>query len=149
MHEAVCIATIRYVMWQNTSYGLRVTSYYLRVNSLKARVEIQECEFKFTSYELNFKSYEFNFTSYDFKSTSYKFKFLVQIQEFKNHLINENSSKQPFLPAPFVLHACTRLEYPRLLGMWSHRFGTLFPVLTLFAIVSSYCFTSEIPKFMT
>ena len=65
-------------------------------------------ELNFTSYEFKFTSYKFKSTGYEFKSTSYKFKYTtyelksqvmssnprdtVQIHEFKNHLINENSS---------------------------------------------------------
>ena len=58
------------VIWQNTSYELRVTSYQLRGESLKTRVEIQKCEFKSTIYEFKSTSYEFKSTSYEFKSTS-------------------------------------------------------------------------------
>ena len=66
--------------------------------------------------------------------------------------------------SPFV-RTCTHLEYPHILRKWSHRFD-LVDLIDLississiwsrrshriwsFAIVSSYCFTSEIQKFMT
>ena len=91
----------------------------MQVQIHELRVQIHE--FKFTSYEFNFSSYEFRSRSYEFKSTSYEFKYTsyefkstshesnfqiyelrvqihelgFQIHEFKNHLINENPSKQP------------------------------------------------------
>ena len=87
-----------FVIWVfcNTSYKLRVSrNWKVRVQIQELRVQINK--FKFTSYEFNLtsykfksRSYEFKSTSYEFKSTSYKFK-----SSFKNHLINQNSSKQP------------------------------------------------------
>ena len=41
------------MIWQSTSYELRV-------ESLKARIEIQKCELKSTSYEFKSSSYESN-----------------------------------------------------------------------------------------
>ena len=58
---------VNVVIWQNTSYELRVTS---ELKAQKARAQIQKWEFRFTSYEFKSTNFEFNFISYDFKSTS-------------------------------------------------------------------------------
>ena len=57
-------------------------------------------QFKFTSYDFKSTSYEFKSTNYQIKSTNYEFKsmscnFRYTSYEFKNNLINGNSSKKP------------------------------------------------------
>ena len=59
------------VVWQNTSYELRVASYKLRVTSSKFKSTSSNSKVRVQIRELR-----------------------VQIHELKNHLINENLSKQ-------------------------------------------------------
>ena len=61
---------------------MRVAS--CELESLKARIEIQKCEFKSTSSNSRVQLYELPVQIHELR---------VQNLKFKNHLINENSSK--------------------------------------------------------
>ena len=61
------------------SYELLVTSFKLKSTSWNSKVRVQVHELRVQIHELRVQIHELR----------------VQIHEFKNHLINENSSKQP------------------------------------------------------
>ena len=81
----------RYGKTRVMSYELRVTSYELRVESLKVPVQIHELrvqihKLQILIHELQVQINELRIQIHDLR---------VQIHKFKNHQINENSSKQP------------------------------------------------------
>ena len=98
------IATQRtqwYVKTRVLSYGLLVISWKLKSTSLNSKVWVQTHEVTTSSHNviitiLRVTSSNPQVTSLNPRAASSNGRVRVQIQEFKNHLINENSSGPPW-----------------------------------------------------
>ena len=81
---------------RNTSNAdvLQVMSYELKVTSYELKASKQELEFKSASWNIKVQIQELRVWLYELWAQIHELR--VEIYEFKNHLINKNSSKQPY-----------------------------------------------------